>query len=129
MRSALEEVGLDDLAHRAPQHLSLGERRRAALAGVLAMRPRVLVLDEPSANLDPSARRDLTEIVRGLDVTTIVVTHDLSLALKLCPRSVVIDHGRVAADGPTRHLLANRPLLEAHRLELPYGLVVPPQGS
>jgi len=125
VRWALAEVGLDDLAARAPQHLSLGERRRAALAGILAMRPRILVLDEPSANLDPSARRDLAEIVAGIDLTTIVVTHDLSLALELCPRSVVIDHGRVAADGPTRQVLANRPLLEAHRLELPFGLVLP----
>jgi cobalt/nickel transport system ATP-binding protein len=124
--NALEQVGLVDLADRAPQHLSLGERRRAALAGVLVMRPRILLLDEPSANLDPSARRDLTEIVGGLDVTTIVITHDLSLALELCPRSVVIDHGRVVADGATRQLLANSPLLEAHRLELPYGLVIPP---
>jgi cobalt/nickel transport system ATP-binding protein len=125
VRWALGEVGLEDLAARAPQHLSLGERRRAALAGILAMRPRILVLDEPSANLDPSARRDLADILAGIELTTIVVTHDLSLALELCPRSVVVDHGRIAADGPTRRLLANRPLLEAHRLELPFGLVLP----
>ena len=92
-----------------PQHLCLGERRRAALAGVLAAHPEILVLDEPSANLDPSARRDLVEIVGGLDLTTIVITHDLSLALELCPRSVVLDHGRVAADGPTRRSSPTRP--------------------
>ena len=85
-----------------PQHLSLGERRRVALAGVLAAHPEVLVLDEPTANLDPAARRDLVEVVRGLELTTIVVTHDLPLALELCPRSVVLAHGRVAADGPDR---------------------------
>jgi cobalt/nickel transport system ATP-binding protein len=127
--AALDVVGLADLGDRAPQHLSLGERRRAALAGVLAVHPEVLVLDEPTANLDPAARRDLVEIVGGLDVTTLVVTHDLSLALELCPRSVVLDHGVVAADGPTRALLSNPGLLHAHRLDLPFGLVVLPDGG
>ncbi|CAN5536776.1 hypothetical protein BH10ACT1_BH10ACT1_38540 [soil metagenome] len=122
--SALDVVGLTDLADRAPHQLSLGERRRAALAGVLAMHPEVLVLDEPTANLDPASRRDLVEVVRGLEVTTLVVTHDLPLALELCPRSVVLARGRIAADGPTAGLLANRDLMAAHRLELPYGMVV-----
>ena len=121
---ALDVVGLTDLADRAPHHLSLGERRRAALAGVLAMQPEVLVLDEPTANLDPASRRDLVEVVRSLDVTTLVVTHDLSLALELCPRSVVLNGGRIAADGPTAGLLSNRDLMAAHRLELPFGMVV-----
>ncbi|QXC59177.1 ATP-binding cassette domain-containing protein [Aquihabitans sp. G128] len=121
---ALDVVGLTDLADRAPHQLSLGERRRAALAGVLATHPEVLVLDEPTANLDPASRRDLVEVVRGLEVTTVVVTHDLPLALELCPRSVVLDRGRIAADGPTAALLANRDLMAAHRLELPYGMVV-----
>ncbi|MEJ7764765.1 MAG: ATP-binding cassette domain-containing protein, partial [Acidimicrobiales bacterium] len=124
--AALHVVGLTDLAERAPQHLSLGERRRAALAGVLAVHPELLVLDEPSANLDPRSRRDLVDIVCGLDVTTVVVTHDLSLALELCPRSVVLDQGVVAADGPTRLLLSNPGLMSAHGLDLPYGMVVPP---
>lgn len=122
--AALDVVGLTDLADRAPHQLSLGERRRAALAGVLATHPEVLVLDEPTANLDPASRRDLVEVVRGLAVTTLVVTHDLPLALELCPRSVVLDSGRIAADGPTQGLLANRDLMAAHRLELPYGMVV-----
>jgi energy-coupling factor transporter ATP-binding protein EcfA2/sirohydrochlorin ferrochelatase len=120
---ALDLVGLADAAERPPQHLSMGERRRAALAGVLAVHPEVLVLDEPSANLDPSARRDVVDIVKGLDITTIVITHDLPLALELCPRSVVLDSGRVVADGPTAALLANPGLMAAHRLELPYGFV------
>jgi cobalt/nickel transport system ATP-binding protein len=118
--AALDVVGLTDAAERAPEHLSLGERRRVALAGVLAAHPEVLVLDEPTANLDPAARRDLVEVIRGLDLTTVVVTHDLPLALELCPRAVVLAHGRVAADGPTEALLANPGLLAAHRLELPY---------
>ncbi len=120
---ALDLVGLTDAADRAPQHLSMGERRRAALAGVLAVHPEILVLDEPSANLDPSARRDVVDIVQGLGITTIVITHDLPLALELCPRSVVLDRGRVVADGPTAALLANPGLMAAHRLELPYGFV------
>ena len=127
--AALEVVGLADLADRTPQQLSLGERRRVALAGVLASHPEVLVLDEPTANLDPAARRDLVEIVRGLDVTTLVITHDLPLAAELCPRSVVLAHGRVAVDGPTSALLANPGVLAAHRLELPYQMVAPAAGA
>jgi cobalt/nickel transport system ATP-binding protein len=123
--AALDVVGLTDAADRAPEHLSLGERRRVALAGVLAAHPEVLVLDEPTANLDPAARRDLIEVVRGLAVTTLVITHDLPLAAELCPRAVVLAHGRVAADGPTEALLANPGLLAAHRLELPYRMVAP----
>jgi cobalt/nickel transport system ATP-binding protein len=118
--AALDVVGLTDAAERAPQNLSLGERRRVALAGVLAAHPEVIVLDEPTANLDPAARRDLAEVIRGLELTTLVITHDLPLAAELCPRSVVLAHGRVAADGPTDALLANPALLAAHRLELPY---------
>ncbi len=127
--AALDVVGLTDAADRAPEHLSLGERRRVALAGVLAAHPEILVLDEPTANLDPAARRDLIEVIRGLDLTTLVITHDLPLALELCPRSVVVAHGRVAADGPTATLFANPSLLAAHRLELPYRMVTPTPGA
>ncbi len=127
--AALDVVGLTDTAERAPEHLSLGERRRVALAGVLAAHPEILVLDEPTANLDPAARRDLIEVIRGLDLTTLVITHDLPLALELCPRSVVVAHGRVAADGPTPALFANPSLLAAHRLELPYRMVAPTPGA
>jgi cobalt/nickel transport system ATP-binding protein len=85
------------------------------------MRPDVLVLDEPSSNLDPQARRELAEIVLGLAVTTILVTHDLPYALQLTTRAVVLDGGRVVVDGPTRDVLADRVTMAAHRLELPYG--------
>jgi cobalt/nickel transport system ATP-binding protein len=84
----------------------------------------VLLLDEPTANLDPAARRDLIEVIRGLDITTLIITHDLPLALELCPRSVVLAHGRVAAEGPTEALFANPSLLAAHRLELPYRMAL-----
>ncbi len=96
-------------------------RRRVAVATVLAMRPEVLVLDEPSSNLDPASRRELAGIITSLPVTVLMVTHDLPYALQLCPRSVILDTGRIVADGATRDVLADRELLAAHRLELPYG--------
>ena len=85
------------------------------------MDPQVLVLDEPSSNLDPASRRELADIVSGLDVTVLMVTHDLPYALQLCSRSVLLDAGRIVADGATRDLLADHVLMAAHRLELPYG--------
>jgi cobalt/nickel transport system ATP-binding protein len=99
----------------------MGQRRRVAVATVLAMDPDVLVLDEPTANLDPTARRELSDVLRSLSLTTLIVTHDLPYALELCPRSVILDEGRIVADGPTRELLADAALLAAHRLELPAG--------
>jgi cobalt/nickel transport system ATP-binding protein len=121
---ALAAVGMADVADRAPHRLSYGQRRRVAIATVLAMDPEVLVLDEPTSNLDPAGRRELSEVLRSLALTTIVVTHDLPYALELCPRSVVLDAGRIVADGPTRSILADTDLLGAHRLELPPGFSV-----
>jgi cobalt transport protein ATP-binding subunit len=118
---ALSYVGLADAAGRAPHRLSLGERRRAAVATVLAMHPEVLVLDEPTANLDPAARREFADLIKRLGMTTLLVTHDLLYALELCPRALVIDHGQIVADGPTRELLADTGFMSAHRLELPAG--------
>ncbi|MER7165520.1 ABC transporter ATP-binding protein [Micromonospora sp. NPDC000207] len=118
---ALAAVGMAGHRDRAPHHLSFGQRRRVAVATVLAMHPQLLVLDEPSSNLDPASRRELAEILRGLPVTVLMVTHDLPYALELCERSVILDEGRIVADGPTPRLLADGELLARHRLELPYG--------
>jgi cobalt/nickel transport system ATP-binding protein len=118
---ALEAVGMSEVADRPPHHLSFGQRRRVAVATVLAMEPDVLVLDEPSSNLDPASRRELAEVLRSLDITLLLVTHDLPYALELCPRSVVLDDGVVVADGPTPGILGDAELLAAHRLELPFG--------
>ncbi|MGY1769834.1 energy-coupling factor ABC transporter ATP-binding protein [Blastococcus sp. SYSU D00813] len=119
--AALDQVGMTGVAERPPHHLSFGQRRRVAVATVLSMHPEVLVLDEPSSNLDPAGRRELAEVLQALPVTMLMVTHDLPYALQLCPRSVVLDGGVVVADGPTRELLADADLLARHRLELPYG--------
>jgi cobalt/nickel transport system ATP-binding protein len=118
---ALDMVGMAGAAGRVPHHLSYGQRRRVALATVLAMEPDVLVLDEPSSNLDPAARRELMAILSGLPVTILLVTHDLPYALELCPRSVVLHEGVIAADGPTTGVLGDEDLMAANRLELPYG--------
>ena len=121
VRSALDAVGMAAHLDRSPMHLSGGQRRRVALATVLACDPEILVLDEPSANLEPVARRELAEVLLDLDRTMLMVTHDLPYALQVCPRSVLIDEGLIVADGPTRELLSDADLLAAHRLELPYG--------
>jgi cobalt/nickel transport system ATP-binding protein len=121
VETALARVGMLEVAGRPPQHLSFGQRRRVAVATVLAMEPEILVLDEPSSNLDPASRRELAEILLGLDVTVLMVTHDLPYAAELCPRSLILSGGVIAADGPTLDLLSDDELLRAHRLELPYG--------
>jgi cobalt/nickel transport system ATP-binding protein len=121
VQTALEQVGMADYADRPPHHLSFGQRRRVAVATVLAMEPEILVLDEPSSNLDPASRRELADILRSLDVTVLMVTHDLPYALELCPRSVVLSDGHVVADGATYDVLTDDVLMRAHRLELPFG--------
>ncbi|GHH58317.1 hypothetical protein GCM10017774_79480 [Lentzea cavernae] len=121
VRKALSAVGMESVADRSPLHLSGGQRRRVALATVLACAPEILVLDEPSANLEPVARRELAELLLSLAPTMLMVTHDLPFALQICPRSVLVDDGVVVADGPTREILADAALLARHRLELPYG--------
>jgi cobalt/nickel transport system ATP-binding protein len=119
--AALEQVHMSDAADRPPHHLSFGQRRRVAVATVLAMQPEIVVLDEPSSNLDPAGRRELAEVLIELPVTLLMVTHDLPYAAQLCRRSVILDGGVIVADGPTPEVLSDAELLAAHRLELPYG--------
>lgn len=121
VHDALDRVGMAAFVDRPPHHLSYGQRRRVAVATVLAMGPEILVLDEPSSNLDPASRRELADVLRSLDVTVLMVTHDLPYALELCPRALVLSGGVIAADGPTRELLLDETLLGEHRLELPFG--------
>lgn len=120
---ALAAVGLSpEAGERVPFQLSGGDKRRAALAGVLAMKPEVLLLDEPSAFLDPRGRRDLIELVRKLPGTKLIATHDLDLVLDICPRMLVLDSGKLFADGPACELLAHPEIIERHGLEIPHRL-------
>lgn len=118
---ALALVHMSEFKVRPPHHLSFGQRRRVAVATVLAMKPEILVLDEPSSNLDPAGRRELAEILRSLDVTIVMVTHDLPYAFELCQRSVILSGGVIVADGSTGDILRDADLLAKHRLELPVG--------
>jgi cobalt transport protein ATP-binding subunit len=116
---ALAAVGMAGFERRLPHHLSLGQRKRVALATVLSMDPSVLVFDEPSAGLDPRGRRELIRMLEGLDQTLLVSTHDMRLVAEIFPRVVVMDDGRIVADGPTAQVLQDDRLLEAHGLERP----------
>jgi cobalt/nickel transport system ATP-binding protein len=125
---ALAKVGLAGLEARAPHRLSGGEKKRVALAGVLACSPRVLAFDEPTSGLDPRSRRQLVDLLEGLSATCVIATHDLALAAETCARTVVLDGGRLVAQGPTRALLRDDALMKAHglgtpRLELPSRLL------
>ena len=116
---ALARVGLAGFEARVPHHLSGGEKRRAALAGVLAMRPEILLLDEPSMFLDPRGRRELLALLHEIGGTQVIASHDLRFILERCGRVLVLDRGRLVADGPTRRILADAALMQAHGLEVP----------
>jgi cobalt/nickel transport system ATP-binding protein len=118
---ALVRVGMLEFADRPPHHLSFGQRRRVALATVLVMNPEILVLDEPSSNLDPASRRELSEIIKSLETTLLMVTHDLPYAYELCERSLILSGGQIVADDSTYNILTNTSLMSSHRLELPFG--------
>jgi cobalt/nickel transport system ATP-binding protein len=114
---ALAAVHMNVYAGRVSHHLSMGEKKRIAIATVLSMKPEVLVLDEPTAGLDPRARRSLINLLRELPITMLVSTHDMQMVRELFPRMVIMDEGQIAADGPTEVLLDDAALLEAHGLE------------
>ena len=116
---ALAQVSMEGFENRMPHHLSLGEKKRIAIATVLAMQPAILALDEPSGELDPRARRGLIRLLGSLPQTMLVATHDMRLVDELLPRTVVLDGGRVVADGPTQAILSDTVLLDRHGLEPP----------
>ena len=124
VKGALDRVGMWEMRDRPPHHLSFGQRRKVAVATVLSMAPKIIVLDEPSSNLDPASRRELAEILNDLEITLLMVTHDLPYALELCQRSLVLADGHIVADGPTRDILRDDVLLARYRLELPNGFRV-----
>jgi cobalt transport protein ATP-binding subunit len=119
VEAALAAVGMSGSERRLPHHLSIGQRKRVALATVLSMEPSVLVFDEPSAGLDPRGRRQFIELLRSLSQTVVVATHDMRLVADALPRTVVMDDGLIVADGPSTDILADAALLERHGLEAP----------
>lgn len=119
VEESLEVVHMQDYARRVSHHLSMGEKKRIAIATVLSMKPEVLVLDEPTAGLDPRARRSLIRLLDDLPLTMLVSTHDMQMVKELFPRMVIMDHGEIVADGDTLSLLDDTALLDAHGLERP----------
>jgi cobalt transport protein ATP-binding subunit len=117
---ALKTVGLSGFESRSPHHLSGGEKQRVCLAGILACRPSVLALDEPTSDLDPRGKRELVSLLETLPATKIIASHDLELIVKLCSRTIVLDGGVVVADGPAVRLLSDEQLMLAHGLEKPH---------
>lgn len=116
---ALDAVSLTHLSEKPGMHVSFGQKKRAAIASVLSMEPAVLILDEPTSNLDPRAKREMTELVACLDITLVIATHDLDLAWRMCDRALVLDGGKVVAHGPAREIMANEELMLAHGLDVP----------
>lgn len=123
VEEALSAVGALKLADRPPHHLSEGEKRMVSIAGVLAMRPRLVIYDEPSANLDIRSRRRLIRLLQASNETILIASHDLEFILEVCDRVVMIDSGRIVADGNPRTIMCNDQLMEAHGQEKPHSLV------
>jgi energy-coupling factor transporter ATP-binding protein EcfA2 len=117
---ALMQVGAEAYAERVSHHLSLGEKKRIAIASVLSMEPEILVLDEPTAGLDPRTRRRLIGLLEDLPQTMLVATHDINMVAEILPRTIILDEGKMVADGPTDELLRDTALMAAHGLEVPH---------
>jgi cobalt/nickel transport system ATP-binding protein len=122
VETTLRKVGLTGFGNRSPHHLSGGEKQRVCIAGILACGPAVLVLDEPTNNLDPRGKRELKELLKTIRATKIIASHDLELVLDLCRRTIILDDGQIVADGPTIELLSNEQLMTEHGLEKPHSL-------
>ena len=121
-REALQKVDMSDFSDRISHHLSFGEKKKVSLATVLSMSPEILVLDEPTSNLDPKAKRNLIEVLKNINVTKIIAGHDLELILDICNRVILLDKGRIAADGDVKAILGDKSLMEMHGLEVPPSL-------
>jgi cobalt/nickel transport system ATP-binding protein len=119
VRDALAAVKMSDYVDRISHHLSVGQKKRIAIATVLSMKPELLVLDEPTAGLDPRGRRELMHLLHELPQTMLISTHDLAMVRELLPRTIVMEGGRVVAQGPTADILADDAFLHAHGLEKP----------
>jgi cobalt/nickel transport system ATP-binding protein len=113
---SLEQVGMKGYEERSPHHLSIGEKKRISIATIISMSPEILVIDEPTANLDPRAKWEFTELVKGLPMTKIVASHDLEMVAVLCERTIILNNGKIAADGNTKSILSDNTLLEIHGL-------------
>ena len=120
--AALEQLNLQELKHRHNHRISGGEKRMAAIATILAMEPEAILMDEPSAALDPYNRRIVINTIRTLPQTKLITSHDLDMILDTCERVILLDRGQIAADGPAEEILRDKALLEAHRMELPFRL-------
>ena len=117
---------MDNFIEKPPHHLSFGQKRKVAIASVLASEPELLVLDEPSSNLDPASRRELIEILKSLEISLILVTHDLPMALEICDRSIILNNGEITTDMKTYEILKDKKIMEENRLELPCLLYTSP---
>ena len=121
---ALKQVKMIEYIDKPPHHLSFGQKRKVAIASVLASEPELLVLDEPSSNLDPASRRELIDILKNLEVSIILVTHDLPMALEICSRSIILNNGKITADSETYKILKDEKTMLDNRLELPFGFAL-----
>jgi len=117
---AIATMHLEGFQQRMPHHLSVGEKRRVCIAGVLACNPQILILDEPTSNLDPRGRRELKALLQRITITKLIATHDLEMVVELCPESILLSAGRIVAHGPTIPMLSDEKLMESHDLEKPH---------
>ncbi len=122
VKQAVADAGLEGKERKAPHYLSFGQKKKASLAAILATRPRIIALDEPTSNMDPRSRRNFLALIKSLDATKLISTHDMESVHELCNRVVVLDSGRLVADGEARAILSDRELMESHGLEVPRDL-------